>query len=107
MKQTSSLIGTPSYASINAHNFMELSRRDDLESLGYMLIYFYLGMLEWQKVDTSNHTIIKEMKSNVIYNTKIPPILIEYIKFVRTIEFEEKPYYHTIFELLKNELNRL
>lgn len=107
MKQTSSLIGTPSYASINAHNFMELSRRDDLESLGYMLIYFYLGMLEWQKVDTSNHTIIKEMKSNVIYNTKIPPILIEYIKFVRTIEFEEKPYYHTIFEMLKNELNRL
>ena len=107
MKQTSSLIGTPSYASINAHNFMELSRRDDLESLGYMLIYFYLGMLEWQKVDTSNHTIIKEMKSNVIYNTKIPPILIEYKKFVRTIEFEEKPYYHTIFELLKNELNRL
>ena len=107
MKQTSSLIGTPSYASINAHNFMELSRRDDLESLGYMLIYFYLGMLEWQKIDASNHELIKIMKTNVIHNTKIPPILIEYIKFVRTIEFEEKPYYHTIFEMLKNELYRL
>jgi serine/threonine protein kinase len=107
MKQTSSLIGTPTYASINAHNFAELSRRDDLESLGYMLIYFYLGELEWQKIDTMNHTIIKEMKLNVIYNPKIPPILIEYINFVRTIRFNEKPYYHILFEMFKRELNNL
>jgi serine/threonine protein kinase len=107
MKQTSSLIGTPTYASINAHNFMELSRRDDLESLGYMLIYFYLGELEWQKIDPTNHNLIKEMKTNVIYNTKIPPILIEYIKFVRSIEFEEKPYYHTLFEIFKNEIDKI
>jgi casein kinase I homolog HRR25 len=107
MKQTSSLIGTPTYASINAHNFMELSRRDDLESLGYMLIYFYLGMLEWQKIDSTNHELIKTMKTNVIYNTKIPPILIEYIKFVRTIDFEEKPYYHTLFEVFKNEIDKI
>ena len=107
MKQTSSLIGTPTYASINAHNFMELSRRDDLESLGYMLIYFYLGMLEWQKIDSTNNELIKTMKTNVIYNTKIPPILIEYIKFVRTIDFEEKPYYHTLFEVFKNEIDKI
>jgi len=106
MKQTSSLIGTPTYASINAHNFMELSRRDDLESLGYMLIYFYLGMLEWQKIDSTNHELIKTMKTNVIYNTEIPPILIEYIKFVRSIEFEEKPYYHTLFDVFKNEIDK-
>ena len=107
MKQTSSLIGTPTYASINAHNFMELSRRDDLESLGYMLIYFYLGMLEWQKIDSTNHELIKIMKTNVIYNTEIPPILIEYIKFVRTIDFEEKPYYHTLFDVFKNEIDKI
>jgi serine/threonine protein kinase len=107
MKQTSSLIGTPTYASINAHNFIELTRRDDLESLGYMLIYFYLGELEWQKIDSTNHTLIKEMKTNVIYNSKIPPILIEYIKFVRSIEFEEKPYYHTLIEIFKNEIDKI
>jgi casein kinase I family protein HRR25 len=107
MKQTSSLIGTPTYASINAHNFMELSRRDDLESLGYMLIYFYLGELEWQKTDSINHDLIKEMKTNIIYNTKIPPILIEYIKFVRTIEFEETPFYHILFEMLKREIDKI
>jgi serine/threonine protein kinase len=107
MKQTSSLIGTPTYASINAHNFMELSRRDDLESLGYMLIYFYLGELEWQKIDSTNHELIKTIKTNIIHNTKIPHILIEYIKFVRTIDFEEKPYYHTLFEVFKNEIDKI
>ena len=107
MKQTSSIIGTPTYASINAHNFMELSRRDDLESLGYMLIYFYLGELEWQKIDSTNHTLIKELKTNVINNTKIPHVLIEYIKFVRTIEFEEKPHYHILFEMFKREIEVL
>ena len=107
MKQTSSIIGTPTYASINSHNFMELSRRDDLESLGYMLIYFYLGELEWQKIDSTNHTLIKELKTNVINNTKIPHVLIEYIKFVRTIEFEEKPYYHYLFELFKREIDKI
>ena len=107
MKQTSSLIVTPTYASINAHNFMELSRRDDLESLGYMLIYFYLGELEWQKTDSTNHNLIKEMKTNIIYNTKIPLILIEYIKFVRSIEFEEKPFYHMLFEMLKMEIDKI
>ena len=59
MRNTSNLIGTPMYASINAHNLLELSRRDDMESLAYMLIFFYYGKLEWQN-DYFNDNIMEK-----------------------------------------------
>ena len=108
MKKTHNLIGSKTYASINAHHFMELSRRDDLESLGYMLIYFYKGCLPWQLLfDDEN---IKQLKQSIAEVPeipeipKIPEVLSEYIKYIRGLEFSEKPNYDLIIDLFKKEL---
>ena len=112
-KKTHNLIGSLSYASINAHNFNELSRRDDLESLGYVIMYMYFGKLDWQLkndnieiIDTKNN-IIKNMKINIIHDEGLPNVLCEYMKSVRSMEFEEKPNYSILEDMFKREINVL
>ena len=63
------ITGTMRYASVNAHNGMELSRRDDMEALGYVLVYFVKGSLPWQglRVDTDKERYKKASAEKVRY----------------------------------------
>jgi serine/threonine protein kinase len=114
MSKLSNLIGSQTYASINAHNYIELSRRDDLESLFYMLIYFVRNQkLEWQNIDIpcnnrEKNTMIKEKKLSMIEkpNVNIPHVFITCLRIVRGLEFEDSPNYLDIINILNAELHQ-
>jgi serine/threonine protein kinase len=104
-KKTTGLIGSLTYASLNAHNYTELSYNDDLESLGYMLIYFYQGFLEWQKIEDVK--LIIQMKKGVVNNEKIPIVLRDFLHLCTNKEFKETPDYNSLITLLKREIETI
>ena len=99
------LIGSNNYASINSHKLCELSRRDDLESLGYMLFYFYLGNLKWNNYNIDNSEIIF-LKETLLTDNKYPEVLINYMKYIRSLEFDETPNYSIIIDSFKREMDK-
>jgi len=93
-----SLTGTPRYASINNHLGVEQSRRDDLESIGYVLVYFLKGGLPWQglkaKSATKKYKLIMEKKQSVSIPALCqgcPSQFAEYLAYCRSLKFEAKP----------------
>ena len=108
LKQTTgkSIVGTARYSSINSHLGIELSRRDDLESLGYMLIYFAKGSLPWQGVPADNkqdkYALIGKMKQDCILEdlcNGLPTAFQDYMSCVRSLEFKERPNYKYLYDL--------
>lgn len=85
------LIGSINYASLNVHDSIEPSRRDDLESVIYILIYLYFGKLEWGHI--MSIATVYEMKKNVINDENIPQCFRNMLMYIRTLEFNERPNY--------------
>ena len=104
-KEHRPLTGTTRYASINNHLGIEQSRRDDLESIGYVLIYFLKKRLPWQGMQgstkQSKYDKIMEKKLSVNINILCKDLPMEfsvYLKYVRNLRFDERPDY----DFLKN-----
>lgn len=98
-------IGNARYGSLNSHLGIENSRRDDLESLGYMLIYLLNGKLPWQGIkaytSAEKYNKITEKKLSMIIEVLcegLPSEFAQYIQYTRSLRFEERPQY----EYLKN-----
>lgn len=114
-KEGKSLTGTARYCSVNAHLGIEQSRRDDLESLGYILLYFLKGgSLPWQGIKgvTDPHTKnvrISEKKISTGLESlcrEEPTQILRFMKYVRELKFEEVPDYRLCREMFANLLEK-
>lgn len=108
MKQKLSLTGTARYASINAHKGVEQSRRDDLEAIGHMFLYFLRGALPWSGLDAKTqeekYRKICEKKERTPIaelNTGFPTQFDEYLDYSRKLEFTDRPDYNKLHKLFE------
>jgi casein kinase 1 len=108
-KENKALTGTARYASINTHLGIEQARRDDLESLGYIFLYFLRGNLPWQglKAQTKKQKYdrISEKKMATPVETlckSFPSEFSVYLNYVRSLRFEDKPDYQYLRKLFRD-----
>ncbi|KAL5473516.1 hypothetical protein EMCRGX_G028007 [Ephydatia muelleri] len=113
-RENKNLTGTARYASINTHLGIEQSRRDDLESLGYMLMYFNLGSLPWQGLKAATKKQKYERISEKKLSTPVevlcrgyPSEFATYLNFCRALKFDDKPDYAYLRQLFRNLFHKM
>ena len=114
IKNNLSFVGTLRYASLNSHKGIRQSRRDDLESMIYILIYFLKGKLPWQDVKAKQkeerHKLITEIKSKVTIESlceNTPKEFAELLTYVKNLEFEETPLYTKFYAFFHNLIEKI
>lgn len=126
-RENKNLTGTARYASINTHLgvgkfwdgydtikywikfIIEQSRRDDLESLGYVLMYFCRGSLPWQglKATTKKQKYDRIMEKKMTTPTELlcrgfPSEFAIYLNYTRSLRFDDKPDYSYLRKLFRD-----
>ena len=107
------LTGTARYSSINALSGYEQSRRDDLESIGYVLLYFLRGNLPWQGLPMKNKydrygRILEKKKNTSSYELckDFPNEFAQFVEYTRKLKYEENPDYDFLIKLFNDVLKK-
>ena len=106
--------GTIKYSSANAQRGYQLSRKDDLESLGYTILYFIKGRLPWMNLNQINNE--KEAYIKAYSMKKFMPVerlckgapseMQDYFKYIRELKFKDDPNYEYLRNLFINLLKK-
>ncbi|KAF9303048.1 Casein kinase I isoform alpha [Mortierella antarctica] len=106
-------IGTARYASINIHAGREHSRRDDIESIGYMLLEFLIGTLPWSgitaRTSRQGWAKMREIKEDTDLDELcdgLPRGFMTYIGYARSLKFDEEPDYEYLRKILQSSAGR-
>lgn len=105
--KTNKFIGTLRYSSLNSHRGYELSRRDDLENIAYMLIYLAKGKLPWQGLPCPKTADIKKLifksKLSTSHQTLcegLPYQFVQFLDYIKSLDFATQPNYRHLYVLL-------
>uniref|UniRef100_A0A0E0ITY7 Non-specific serine/threonine protein kinase n=1 Tax=Oryza nivara TaxID=4536 RepID=A0A0E0ITY7_ORYNI len=111
--ENKNLTGTARYASVNTHLGIEQSRRDDLESVGYLLLYFLRGSLPWQglKAGTKKQKYDRISEKKMLTPAEVlcksyPSEFTSYFHYCRSLRFEDKPDYSYLKKLFRDVFTR-
>jgi serine/threonine protein kinase len=99
-KRINNIIGSPNFVSLNVHNLIEPSRRDDLESCIYVILTMIYNDLPWTSNELNLNTIYLLKKQIVSKN--IPDVIKMALEYVRLLTFEEEPDYNYLIRLFES-----
>jgi serine/threonine protein kinase len=97
-KKITKILGSPNFVSLNIHNHIEPSRRDDLESCIYIMLSMLFGKLVW--FDKSDLNDIYKLKEQIILSEEVPTFIKILLNYVRKMKFDETPDYNYIINII-------
>lgn len=112
--QSTKIVGTARYSSLTNHFGFKQSRRDDLESLGYTLIYWLLGRLPWQGIDERDYRVkwkkVRKCKRAISPDELCRGLPVQfrvYMKYIFKLSYAQRPNYGYLRGLFRQLLPTL